>query len=280
MLRYGAFSMGTGLVALMIVNFDKLAVGAVLGSPVLVGAYYVAFSYGMTVPNLFTGVVTTVMFPTFSKMRNDLTMLRSKYLKALKYLSYISIPTGVGLAVVSKPFVLSVLGSEWSDAVVPLAILSVFGILSSLSVPAGCVFLATGNPHRMFRQTWAMAVPFFVFLIPAVYYWKLVGVAILFVLIGLVSTIWVFRMVADILKFSLITELRMLYVPIIASIAMVALSLGVGSLMEVSLLSLVAQTAVGILTYVVCIYLLTKGEVVKEVKDLLASARLRVPPSD
>jgi len=273
MLRYGAFSMGTGLVALMIVNFDKLVVGAVLGSPALVGAYYVAFSYGMTVPNLFTGVVGTVMFPTFSKMQNDLTTLRSRYLRSLKYLSYISIPAGVGLAVISKPFVLNVLGSEWSDAVAPLAILSGFGILSSLSVPAGCVFLATGNPHRMFRQTWAIAVIFFVFLIPAVYYWKLVGVATLFVLIGLVSSIWVFLMVADILKFSLLTEFRMLYVPIIASAAMATLSLGVGSLMEVSLLSLVAQTAVAIPTYVVCVYLLTKGEVVKEVKDLLASAR-------
>lgn len=272
-LRYGSFSMGTGLVALMIVNFDKLAVSAVLGSPALVGAYYIAFTYGMTVPNLFTGVVGTVMFPTFSRMQNDLETLKSRYLTSLKYMSYVSIPAGVGLAVVSKPFVLKVLGSEWSDAVIPLAILSGFGILSSLSVPAGCVFLATNNPHRMFRQTCVIAVPFFVCLIPTIYYWKLDGVACLFFLTGLVSTIWVFLMVADILKFSLLIELRMLYVPIIASAAMATLTSGVGFLMGVSLLSLVTQTVVAILIYVVSIYLLTEGEVIREVKELLASAR-------
>lgn len=273
MLRYGAFSMGTGLLALMVWNFDKLAVGAILGSSALVGAYYIAFSYGTIVPNLFTGVVGTVMFPTFSRMQNDIAALRSRYLKSLKYISYLSIPAGTGLAVISRPFVLKLLGSEWSDAVNPLIIMSSFGILSSLVSPAGSVFLATGNPHRMFRQTWVMTATFFVLLIPAIYYWKLDGVALLFLVTGVGSTVWVFLMVADILNFSLLDELRMFVLPIIASAVMAALCLGVGLLMGVTLRSLAVQVAVGILTYVVCMFLLTKGEIIKEGKHLLASAR-------
>ena len=273
MLRYGAFSMGTGLLAMMVWNFDKLAVGAVLGSTALVGAYYIAFSYGTIIPNLFTGVVGTVMFPTFSRMQNDIAALRSRYLRSLKYLSYLSIPAGTGLAVISRPFVLKLLGSEWSDAVNPLIIMSSFGILSSLVSPAGSVFLATGNPHRMFRQTWVMAVPFFVLLIPAIFYWKLIGVALLFLATGLGSTVWVFLMVAEILDFSLLDEFRMFVSPIIASGVMAALCLGVGLLMGVTLLSLAVQVAVGILTYVVCLILLTKGDVINELKHLLASAR-------
>jgi len=273
MLRYGAFSMGTGLVSLMVWNFDKLAVSAVTGSSALLGAYYIAFNYGTIIPNLFTGVVGTVMFPTFSRMQKDLPTLRSRYLKTLRYLSYISIPAGVGLAVVSKSFVLKVLGPEWSNAVTPLVILSGLGILSSLVIPASSVFLATGNPHRMFRQTWVMAVPFFVFLIPAVLYGKLAGVALLLLLNGLGSTVWVFLMVADILDFSLLDELKMLAVPIVASAVMAALCLGLGILMGVTLLSLIIQVVVAIPTYFVCMFLLTRGGIVKEIKDILASAK-------
>ena len=273
MLRYGAFSIGTGLMALMAWNLDKLAVGAVLGSSVLVGSYFIAFSYGTVVPNLFTGVVGTVMFPTFSRIQNDIAALRSKYLRSLKYLSYISIPAGTGLAVISRPFVLKVLGSEWSAAVDPLIIFSSFGILSSLVSPAGSVFLATGNPHRMFRQAWVMTAILLVLLVPAVFYWNLNGVALLFLATGLGSTVWVFLMVADILDFSILDELRMFVSPIIASAVMAAACLGVGLLMGVTLRSLAVQVAVGILTFVVCMYVLTKGEIIKEAKHLLASAR-------
>jgi O-antigen/teichoic acid export membrane protein len=125
----------------------------------------------------------------------------------------------------------------------------------------------------MFRQTWVMTATFFVLLIPAIYYWKLDGVALLFLVTGLGSTVWVFLMVADILDFSLLDELRMFVSPIIASAVMAALCLGVGLLMGVTLRGLAVQVAVGILTYVVCMFLLTKGEIIKEGKHLLASAR-------
>ena len=273
LLRYGVFPLGTGLLAFLVWNVDKLAVGAVLGSSALLGAYYVAFSYGMIIPNLFTGVTSTVMFPTFSKIQTDLAGLRERYLKTLKYIGYISIPAGVGLAVVSRTFVLGVLGSAWSEAVIPLAMFAVVGIVSSLTSPAGSIFLATGHPNRLFRQTLVMSVPYFVFLVPAIYYFKLVGVAGLFLLDSLGSLIWVLMMVADILQFSLLDELKMLTVPAGASAAMAAITFAIGHFLGPSMLSVAIQVFIAIPVYFSCVVIMTEGKFVIEAKDLLASAR-------
>jgi O-antigen/teichoic acid export membrane protein len=213
------------------------------------------------------------MFPTFSKIQTDLAGLRERYLKVLKYLSHISIPAGVGLAVVSRTFVLGVLGSDWSAAVAPLEIFSVVGILGSLTSPAASIFLATGNPDKMFRQTWVTSAMYFVFLVPAIFYWELVGVAALFLFGAIASLVWVLLMVAEILRFSLADELRMLIVPVAASAIMAVLTFGVGILMGSTMLSLGIQVMVAIPAYFVCVFLMTKGEIVREVKALLASAR-------
>ncbi|MCJ7517373.1 MAG: oligosaccharide flippase family protein, partial [Methanomassiliicoccales archaeon] len=273
LVRYAVFPLGVGILGFLVWNVDKLAVGAILGSSALLGSYYIAFSYGTIIPNLFTGVTLTVMFPTFSKTQTDLAGLRETYLKALKYLSHISIPAGVGLAVVSQTFVLGVLGSDWSDAVAPLEVFSIVGILGSLTSPAASVFLATGNPDKMFRQTWVTALIYFVFLVPAIFYGELVGVAALFLVAAIVSLVWVLFMVAEILRFTLADELRMLIVPAAASAIMAVLTFGVGILMGSTMLSLGVQILVAILAYSVCVILMTKGEIVREVKGLLASAR-------
>jgi O-antigen/teichoic acid export membrane protein len=273
LVRYGTFPLGAGLLTLLVWNVDKLAVGAILGSSAIVGSYYIAISYGTIIPSLFTGITSTVLFPTFSKIQTDLTGLREKYLKALKYLSYISIPAGVGLAVISRTFILRILGPDWSAAVAPLAIFSVVGILGSLTSPASSVFLATGNQYRMFRQNLVMGVFFFVLLVPAIFYWELVGVAVLFLLAAIGSLVWVFLMAADILQFSLADELRMLTVPVAASAIMAVVAFGVGTLMGTTLLSLGSQIVIAIPLYFACVFIMTRGEIVKEAKGLLASAR-------
>jgi len=275
LVRYAVFPLGVGVLGFLVWNVDKLAVGAILGSSALLGSYYIAFIYGTMIPNLFTGVTLTVMFPTFSKTQADLAGLRETYLKALKYLSHISIPAGIGLAVVSKTFILGVLGSDWSAAVAPLEIFSIVGILGSLTAPAASIFLATGNPDKMFRQTWVTAVIYFVCLVPAIFFGELVGVAALFLVAAIVSLVWVLSMVAEILRFSLADELGMLIVPTAASVVMAAVTFGVGTLMDVTMLSLGVQAMVAISTYFACVFLMTRGEIVKEAKDLFASARRR-----
>jgi hypothetical protein len=114
---------------------------------------------------------------------------------------------------------------------------------------------------------------YFVFLVPAIFYWELVGVAALFLFGAIASLVWVLLMVAEILRFSLADELRMLIVPMAASATMAAVTFGVGTLMGATMQSLGIQIMVAIPTYFACVFLITKGEIVKEAKDLLASAR-------
>jgi hypothetical protein len=109
--------------------------------------------------------------------------------------------------------------------------------------------------------------------VPAIYYFKLVGVAGLFLLDSLGSLIWVLMMVADILQFSLLDELKMLTVPAGASAAMAAITFAIGHFLGPSMLSVAIQVFIAIPVYFSFVVIMTEGKFVNEAKDLLASAR-------
>jgi len=270
LLRYGVFVAGTGVFAFLVWNLDKIAVGAVLADSALLGVYWIAVNYGTIIPNLFTGVVTGVLFPTFSSVQQDKEKVRRSYLLALKYLGYISIPIGVGLAATSETLIRILFGPQWIQAATPMALFSIVGILGSLTSPAGSVFLATGNPHKMFVQTVGTAIPFLVFLVPAVYYGGLVGVALLFFATALAALIWVFLMVSEILHFSTLKEFRALLAPLGASIGIVAVCIVVRIELGVTLLALVTEVALAVAAYALLISLFTKGQAIRDVRGLLS----------
>lgn len=68
--------------------------------------------------NCIQGAISSVVFPAFSQIQNDKSKLKEAMHKTMRVASIIVFPMMVGLAIMSKPIILLLLGDEWI-AVVP-----------------------------------------------------------------------------------------------------------------------------------------------------------------
>jgi O-antigen/teichoic acid export membrane protein len=129
---------------------DVAVVGRALGSAA-VGAYTLGFQTGRQAVGAVTYVSNLVIFPAFSKIQDDPDRFRRVYLRSVRFVSAISVPAGLGLAVVSREFVTVVYGSRWSAAASVVAIIAVMAVVVSVSAPMGEVLKAAGLPNVFFR---------------------------------------------------------------------------------------------------------------------------------
>jgi lipopolysaccharide exporter len=97
------------------------------------------------------------VFPSYAKLSGELTLLKRAYLRVASVLFLVTLPAGIGLALVAEPVVLVFLGDKWRDVVPLLQILAVNGVLSVSSTTASYIYLALGTPRRNASLTMAHA---------------------------------------------------------------------------------------------------------------------------
>src|SRR5208282_5331327 len=107
--------------------------GRVLGRDPL-GAYTVAWNLASASIEKVTDLIGRVI-PTFiSEAKKDAGSLR-RYLRDLtEGISLITFPATLGLALVSRDFILLALGTKWAGAVVPLQLLALYASIRSITI--------------------------------------------------------------------------------------------------------------------------------------------------
>ncbi len=268
LLRYGNYAMLAAVVSILLINLDKVVIGRML-SEAMLGAYYLAFTWGMAVPNLFTNIANSVMFPTYSQISCDRCLLKRAYEKTFAYLAYVSMPIGIGLATVSSVFVGGVLGPEWTEAVAPLAIISIVGLLYSLTSPAIIVFLATGHPELQLKQSVIMFVPFILLIVPSVIYLELVGASLVLLMVSAISFAWVLRVTSKLLSDEPFSVLPSMKKPAISSLAMGGIVLLASLVVPVSAVGFLILVTLGIVSYLAFTQFITNGEAMKEARAMM-----------
>ena len=63
------------------------------------------------------GAISSVIFPAFSKIQNDIDKLKEAMHKTMRVASIIVFPMMFGLAMMSKPIILLLLGDEWAQVI-------------------------------------------------------------------------------------------------------------------------------------------------------------------
>ena len=145
LLSYGLNIVAVNVVAVLILNVDYLFIGRSLGAGAL-GVYTLAFRIPELLIMQFCNVVTKVIFPVYAKMRNESKSLRGGFLTATRYISIITIPLGVGMALVAEPFVLTFFTEKWLEAIPVMRAISIYALLTSLYYSAGDIYKAQGRP--------------------------------------------------------------------------------------------------------------------------------------
>lgn len=268
LLHYGKFPVATGVVVFLFFNLDKVVVGRFLGAELL-GLYFMAFTWGTMMPGIFTSIVNSVMFPTYSSISHDRDMLSKGYVKTLTYLGYISLPMGFGLAAISPIFIGALLGSRWMAAAGSLAVLSLVGTCSALTSPAGSLFMATGNPNLSWKQSAVTVAVYAVLLVPAVIVGGIVGVSALMLAIVTISFVWVQHMASRLIGMSLTTLWRPLWKPALAASVMSAIVHYASAFLKAQLIPLVGLIALGIAIYGAIVYALNRRIAMSEARSLI-----------
>jgi lipopolysaccharide exporter len=146
MLRFGAPVAALQLLAELASNSDYLVVGHQLGSEAL-GFYSIAYRLPELLLSNVYWIFSSVAFPIFSKARTvGAAAFRGSMLKALRLITMFGFPVSVGLALVSRDAVLVLFGGNWTDAGMPMTLISLAIGLGSVGYASGDIFKAAGRP--------------------------------------------------------------------------------------------------------------------------------------
>jgi O-antigen/teichoic acid export membrane protein len=181
LMRYGSSLSLSGLIVFAMFNVDNFLVGTIKGSAEL-GYYTIAFNWGSIVCVTMGAIVNNILLSTFSRLDHDEERIKSMYLKVLEYVSFISILGNITILIVSKDFLVYVLGSgtdKWMPALRSLQVLTIYGIFRSLLEPLGNVIMALGLNRIILICTSISALLEIILLFPAIKFYGLVGVSIL-----------------------------------------------------------------------------------------------------
>ncbi|BBY45259.1 lipopolysaccharide biosynthesis protein [Mycolicibacterium celeriflavum] len=145
LLRFGIPVTGVTLLAYAIYNVDYLAVGTRLGTTEL-GLYTLAYRVPELVVLNLCAVISDVLFSSMSRLQRDRGAMSTQYQKALGIVLALTLPAGVGLAVVADPLLHTLYGSQYDGAKNILVVLALYTAIYSASYHAGDVFKAAGRP--------------------------------------------------------------------------------------------------------------------------------------
>jgi PST family polysaccharide transporter len=269
------FSFGLNTIGIKIVEFikqrsDHLLIGYFLG-PVMLGYYTIAFRLLHVMIQLLTGIITSVAFPTFSRLQNDIKKMQIAFYRAVSYSSLIAFPAFLGMSVLAFELVTTLFGEKWLPSVPVMQILAFIGILQSVSLFNFSIFKGTGNPSWHLGLLLISAICNVIgFLI--VVNSGITAVAIAYVVISyLLSPLAIFA-VKRLIGISVRTYLKQFIAPTIGSLVMIGIILGLKYVISDQVdiyLRLTCYVLAGILSYTLII-LLTARNTSRQIFELLS----------
>jgi PST family polysaccharide transporter len=257
-------------------NADFAAVGRVLGTGPL-GAYTLGWSLANVPADRVSSLLSRVTPAYFAAMSEEREELKRYVLRISEGLAILILPACLGLALVAKDLVLTMLGPGWAAAILPLQLLSVISAVRALFVLGAPILNFTGLVDRNLRFSILLAL----ILPPAFFiaaHWGIVAVAgVWVVLYPALTVIFLFRHALRIVGVSGRDYFIALRAPIFAATVMsLAVLMVPGGARDgvAALGTLIMKVVVGGLVYTATILLLA-GDRIRLVIGLL---RGKVPP--
>jgi PST family polysaccharide transporter/lipopolysaccharide exporter len=275
---YGKWILGSGIVLFLINQGDDAFVGWFLGATAL-GFYQLAYRFSNAPATEVTHVISSVLFPTYSKIQTDSDRLREAFFRTIQLTAVISFPMTTGIIVISPVFVRGFLGSQWTPAITAMQILALWGGLRSLGATTGPLFQAIGRPDYSTKIQFGKLIIIAFLIYPATSMFGIAGTAL--VLVGnsllfsepLASYIAVKKVGGSYWRF-----IRMLIYPAIGSTVMATavlvtrMSVGISS----KIIEFFLLVCLGILIYSIIMVVLDKISeygLMKNIQTTIATVR-------
>ena len=177
----GLYSFARGMLGLPVLtyiafNIDVLVAGKLVSTS-LVGFYGMALTLAVAPWDLFSRIISPILFPAFAEKQDDREVLCRAIVKITKFTALFGFPL-VALAIICSRTVLSlVFGEQYSAVAVPFSLLCIYALLLIIGTILGNLFFGIGQPgkHRLFVGLRALIL--IVFIYPAITLFGLTGAA-------------------------------------------------------------------------------------------------------
>jgi PST family polysaccharide transporter/lipopolysaccharide exporter len=175
---YGKHIFSSQVLIFLITNVDDAFVGKLAGTAAL-GFYGLAYKISNLPATQITRLINQVMFPAFSRMRDQMGEMSHLYFVAVRTVAWLSAPIAIATVVFAPDFVNILYGDTWAPAILPMQLLAVYGFIRSIAANMGNIFRAGGRPEWLvYIAAWRLAT-MAVLLYPATRYYGIVGVSAL-----------------------------------------------------------------------------------------------------
>ncbi|MFC7157886.1 lipopolysaccharide biosynthesis protein [Halomarina halobia] len=273
--NYGKWITATSILYFLYNEGDDVVVGALVSTTAL-GFYRYAYQLSNAPATEVTHVISSVTFPAYSKLQDNVRQLRDAYFHTLQVTTFLSFPMSMGIIAVTPAFIAAFLGEQWMPMVLTMQILAIYGLMRSMMATMGPVFKATGRPDLIAKFSFLRVLMLAVLVPGSILYGQelvmalfgvelqgieLVSLAIVAVQIFPMMPIDVYYLVR-IVETSYGRVARDVAFPLAASVFMFAVVVAVGAWIDAYLPVLgvfVVQIVVGAVSYGVAALVLDRG---------------------
>ena len=275
----GLFSLSANLLASNLVttvgrNLHTFVIGRYLGAATL-GAFGIASGLTGTVLFQITSVITRVLFPTLSQLKDDRARLASAWLTANAAVGLTTIPIMAGAAAMAPDVVRVLFGPQWGEAVEVLPILCVAMAVQSPLMSTGTVLLTYGRGDLLLRTSLVTAV------LSGLGYWigtatgGLAGAGWGYLAVTVVTHAWMAQLACKEAGLPLRQLLMPLLVPTLCSAGMAAIMMASARAMPelAPLARLLVCVLIGALSYLGLLMLTARRSTLKLLQDVLRQVK-------
>ncbi len=257
-LRYSLAALGARVGWVVYQQVDAVVLGKVSGQVVL-GFYSMAKQLASLPLEKITVVANHLALPIMAGCQGDRATMRGSFLRGLRLVASLTVPLGLGIALVADDFVAVALGEKWVAVVPVLRVLCVLGLIRSVDTLLPPVLLARYRAGSLFR--WTMAL----LLVMPFAFWAgaalrgSVGVALAWIVVYPLVMAWMAREALQELETGWRTLLDQLRPVVIASLMMAGIVIIVRWALPASdvaarVARLVLAAALGVTVYAAAIF--------------------------
>ena len=218
MLQFGGNVTGFNMLYYLSRNLDSILIGKFCGA-VPVGIYSRAKQLTTIPMAQLIEPTKNVSLPMLSSLQNDPVRYRNSFEKMLSVLCFLCMPLIVYISIYSHPLVYLSLGSQWMDAVPILRLLAISMFAHPILTPLGMVMLSSGHGKRYFFWGLFTSLSIVIGFVVGIR-WGVIGVAASWPIATAANLIFSLFFVFKGSPIGMVSTLRNIYRPAIASISM------------------------------------------------------------
>jgi len=150
-LGFGVRTSGGRIAWYLYSNADYLVVGKLLGQRAL-GYYTLVYEFATLPAGRVTTLINQVAFPVYAQLQDRPEQFRRLFLTTVTFVSVITFPLLIGLIAVADVAVPVLLTQKWMPITTPLQIMSIAGMVMSVSSLIAPAVLAKGRADLVLRS--------------------------------------------------------------------------------------------------------------------------------